>query len=212
MNPDSGDGNSPSPYDSFAKIFHVIEQSEDRINQTNELASRIARSGFLHRSMLLGPVIATVPRTHANGTPLPPMVYRSALYAPMGLGVSASWAANAMAGKPWATRSVKGAHIFTRYDNCPFMWRYILVKRNLHHLGQLTGALLVVLGKQLKRFLKTGGHSMRKKHSQKKSTAGQKHQDAVNALVSLLARLVAIRHLNNEVRKRNEGNTDTEKP
>jgi len=37
-------------------------------------------------------------------------------------------------------------------------------------------------------------------------------QAAVNRLVSLLAKLVAIRHLNNEARKRRQGGADTEKP
>lgn len=211
MNPENWDGETPSPHDSFAKIFHVIEQAEHRIHETNLIAARIAKSGFLVRTMLVGPVIATVPRAHANGTALPPLVMHSAIYAPLGLGVLTSWEPKAGQGKPWRIRRAKRVQFFHCYDSCPYLWRYILVKQHRKHLGQLIVAMLGVLGRQLKRFLNTGEGSMRKKHQPDNPSARMVHEAAVNRLASLLAKLVAIRHLNNEARKRRQGGADTEK-
>jgi len=84
--------------------------------------------------------------------------------------------------------------------------------RNRKHLGQLIIAMLGVLGRHLKRFLNTGEGSMRKKHQPDNPSARMAHEAAVNRLASLLAKLVAIRHLNNEARKRRQGGADTEKP
>lgn len=209
MNPEIGDDESPSPHDSFTKIFHVIEQSEDLIHQTNELAVRIAQSGFLTRSMLLGPVIATVSRTHADGTPLPPMVYRSALYAPLGLGVSASWAPDSMDGKPWATRRVKGVLAFTRFDNCPFLWRFLLVKRHLDHLDYLTQVMRGLIRKRLRTILDDDRPASREQSGASVMNEKQKHGMSVNRLLMLMARLVSVSRLNNLMKRNKKGDMES---
>ena len=193
---DESPNDPPLPEDSFVRIFHVIEQTEDRILRSNLVIREIAKPGFLDRHILLGPVFSIVKRSDKFGNPIPPLVYRTALYGHLGLGVVCMSGEKTTAPKGWQVCHPDKVYSMTRFESCPFLWQFIIAKRLVAHLRHLAAVFRAMIRSRLKELnIEEGESTMARKPQPKPTTERAKHSLAIKELLSLISRLIALEHL-----------------
>ena len=185
----------PLPEDSFAKIFHEIEQAEDRILRSNHFIKEIAKPGFLDRHILLGPFFSIVKRNDIYGNHVHPLVYRTAIYGHLGLGVVCMSGEKTTAPKRWQVCHPHRIISMTKYESCPFIWQFIVAKRHFAHLHHLAAVLRTMIRLRLRELNIPGDNTMAKKPRSASSSKRVQHSEAIKELLKLTARLIAIAHL-----------------
>jgi len=197
------------PFDEFHRqMFHMIEQGEERIQQSNYMISRIGAVGILDDQILLGPVFTFTPVDFKIRHLFGPKLIRSAVSSHEGLGTLIQDGNIVPFPKLSASWDLTERHEddqFLVFDHCELLHRAGLVMRHRAHLKHLTTVLKNLISGTPTIPQAFSEYAM--KNDEVPAMNAEEHVAALDDLLKLLARLLAKKHIERQPDKNGDSET-----
>jgi len=181
----------------LGRLCHLIEQSEERILQSNATLAKLGAAGIFTDQIVLGLLIAYVGVKDVVRHLVSPTFIRSAICPHNGLGVvvfNADIVPLPRASEGW---DLFPAHVddrFIPFSRLPLIQKFVVVNRHQLHLHHLLAVMWCLIADQ--RIQPMQMENLMPKHEKPVSAhAATEHALALNDLLKLLARLLAKRQL-----------------
>lgn len=185
------------PFDEFhRRMFHFIEQGEERLLQTNHTVSSLGAVGILDTQILLGPVLTFRPVHFKVRHLFGPKLIRSAVCPHQGLGTLIQDGEIVPFPKLSASWDLTERHEddqFLVFDRCELVHKAGLVMRHKAHLRHLATVMHNLISGTPTIPQPFSEYAM--KANEFPSMTAEEHAAALDDLLKLLARLLATRHL-----------------
>ena len=181
----------------LGRLCHLIEQSEERILQSNATLAKLGAAGIFTDQIVLGLLIAYVGVKDVVRHLVSPTFIRSAICPHNGLGVvvfNADIVPLPRASEGW---DLFPAHVddrFIPFSRLPLIQKFVVVNRHQLHLHHLLAVMWCLIADQ--RIQPMQMENLMSKHEKPVSAhTATEHALALNDLLKLLARLLAKRQL-----------------
>ena len=182
----------------MGRLCHFIEQSEERILQSNATLAKLGAAGILTDQVVLGPLIAYIGVKDVVRHLVSPTFIRSAICPHEGLGVgmfNADIVPLPRASEGWDLFPAHEDDTFIPFSRLPLIQKFVVVNRHQLHLHHLLAVMRCLIADQ--RIQPMQMENLMPKHEKPASAAhtATEHAQALNDLLKLLARLLAKRQL-----------------
>jgi hypothetical protein len=181
----------------MGRLCHFIEQSEERILQSNATLAKLGAAGILTDQILLGPLIAYIGVKDVVRHLVSPTFIRSAICPHEGLGVvmfNADIVPLPRASEGWDLFPAHGDDRFIPFSRLPLIQKFVVVNRHQLHLHHLLAVMRCLIADQ--RIQPMQMENLMPKHEKPVSAyPAEEHALALEDLLKLLARLLAKRQL-----------------
>ena len=181
----------------MGRLCHFIEQSEERILQSNATLAKLGAAGILTDQVVLGPLIAYIGVKDVVRHLVSPTFIRSAICPHEGLGVvmfNADIVPLPRASEGWDLFPAHEDDRFIPFSRLPLIQKFVVVNRHQLHLHHLLAVMRCLLANQ--RIQPMQMENLMPKHEKPLSAhTATEHALALNDLLKLLARLLAKRQL-----------------
>jgi hypothetical protein len=181
----------------LGRLCHLIEQSEERILQSNATLAKLGAAGILTDQVVLGPLIAYIGVKDVVRHLVSPTFIRSAICPHEGLGVvvfNADIVPLPSASEGWDLFPAHEDDRFIPFSRLPLIQKFVVVNRHQLHIHHLLAVMRCLIADQ--RIQPMQMENLMPKHEKPVSAyPAEEHALALEDLLKLLARLLAKRQL-----------------